>query len=292
MGFPSPGVFSLRARERHAAEVGVPHGRRSTRSLRLPQGRGPDRPQEPRGQDHPARLRRLAVDRRSDASACRASTSRKVKYVEAGWPTWGTALARRPGRRRPRRGKACAPSGSARASTSTTGSACRTRRSSPTPTWSVPPTSRIPTRRPSSTSISAAGRWASSSPTTTRWPRRMRCSSSSRRSRPTSGRSSARMSILQQHNVVPRRHVQARRAGATTTWRPGRPSSTRSTSSARSPSRSRPRTSAPTTCIAAANDFDHDKVKADAAAYEAARRARGDRCRRRHGAPVRPGRAA
>ena len=44
-------------------------------------------------------------------------------------------------------------------------------------------------------------------------------------------------------------------------------------------------------CIAAANDFDHDKVKADARSLRGARRARGDQSRRRPRAPLRPGRA-
>ena len=57
---------------------------------------------------------------RSPIRCCRAGVDiTKVKYVEAGWPTWGTAR-RRPGRRRPVMGGACAPNGTPRASTSNT----------------------------------------------------------------------------------------------------------------------------------------------------------------------------
>ena len=65
-----------------------------------------------------------------------------------------------------------------------------------------------------------------------------------------------------------RRHVEARRlgrprhGGLADLLRPDL------RARSRSPSRSRPRTSAPMTASRPANDFDHDKVKADAAAYE------------------------
>ena len=200
-GLPVAGRVLVRARERHEAEVRLPLGRARHVQPRLPQGRRHQRPQDARGQDHPARLGRLAVDRRSDAG--RAGRRHHQGEVCRGrLADLGHGAGRRPGRRGARAGRACVPSGSAAASTSNTGSACSARRSLPTPTSCAPPTSRIPTRRPSSTSTCAAGRWASSSPTTTRWPRWKPCSSSSRRWPPTSGRSSAPLSILQQINVV------------------------------------------------------------------------------------------
>ena len=52
------------------------------------------------------------------------------------------------------------------------------------------------------------------------------------------------------------------------TWRPGRPSSTRSTSSKQITKPVKAEDVCTNDCIAAANDFDHAKVKADADAYK------------------------
>ena len=74
-GRPEPGRCRLSLARRllarpgagHSAGLGLRDGRRRRVRLRLPQGRGAGRHQGPRGQDHRARQRRLAVDRRSDA---------------------------------------------------------------------------------------------------------------------------------------------------------------------------------------------------------------------------------
>ena len=92
----------------------------------------------------------------------------KIKYVDAGWPTWGTALMSR-ARAMPRcRGKAFAPSGRARASTSTIGWAATSRSFPPTASSSARPISTMPRRRTCTSATSAAGRWDSSSAGTTR----------------------------------------------------------------------------------------------------------------------------
>ena len=70
---PEPGRHGLSVAGRllagagagHSARLRLPHGRRRCVRLRLPQGRGASRHQGHRGQDHRARQRRLAVDRRS-----------------------------------------------------------------------------------------------------------------------------------------------------------------------------------------------------------------------------------
>ena len=72
---PGPGRHGLplarrvlaRPRAGHPAGLGLAHGRLRRVRLRLPQGREAGRRQGARGQDHPARQRRLAGDRRSDA---------------------------------------------------------------------------------------------------------------------------------------------------------------------------------------------------------------------------------
>ena len=66
-GYPSPGVFSLGLAQGIPLVSVVRDGRRRRVRLRLPEGRGAGRHQGPRRQDHRARQRRLAVDRRPDA---------------------------------------------------------------------------------------------------------------------------------------------------------------------------------------------------------------------------------
>ena len=86
-----PGVFSLGLTQGMKLVSAFQMGGARRVRLRLPEGRGTGRHQGPRRQDHRARQRRLAVDLRSDAEGGRRRI-KKVKYVEAGWPTWGTAL--------------------------------------------------------------------------------------------------------------------------------------------------------------------------------------------------------
>ena len=99
----------------------------------------------------------------------------------------------------------------------------------PTPSSSAPPTSRTRTRRPSSRSICAAGRWASSSATRTRAPR-------SKRVRAVPDACLEHRAGARHHfdpaagQRLPRRHGQAPGLGLARHGEPGRPSSTRSTS--------------------------------------------------------------
>ncbi len=67
MGYPVARRLLAGAGAGHPAGLGVRDGRRRRVRFRLPQGRGAGRHQGHRGQDHRARQRRLAVDRRSDA---------------------------------------------------------------------------------------------------------------------------------------------------------------------------------------------------------------------------------
>ena len=92
MGYPSPGVFSLGARAGHAARLGLPHGRRATCSP-SPSARARSPPAS-----RTSRARRSCSARAGWQSICDPMLKAagvditKVKYVEAGWPTWGTAL--------------------------------------------------------------------------------------------------------------------------------------------------------------------------------------------------------
>ena len=126
IGYPSPGVFSLGAGAGHPARLGLRDGRRRRVRLRLPQGRGAGRHQGHRGQDHRARQRRLAVDRRPDAEGGgrrhHHGEIRRCRLADLGHGGHVRARATRRSR-----GKACAPSGRARASTSTTSSAAISR---------------------------------------------------------------------------------------------------------------------------------------------------------------------
>ena len=196
----------------------------------------------------------------------------KVTYVEAGWPTWGTALAAG-------QGDAALSWEGLRAEWIATGLEFEYWlgvQNSPLPanTFVVRAADvDDPDKRPSSRSTCAAGRWGWSSPTTIRAPRFRRCSSSSRRSPPTSGRSSAR-----------RRSCSRRTSSAATcpsatagaghdmaSWqtffdliRRARPDHEADEGRGRLHQRA---------ASGRANDFDHDKVKADAEAVRAGRRA-------------------
>lgn len=104
----------------------------------------------------------------------------KVKYVDAGWPTWGTAVMS--GRATlPCRGKACGHSGRDKASTSITSSAGISPSFPPTASSSASRISRTRRRRTSTSDISAAGRPVSSMESSTpALPRRSSWSSSRR----------------------------------------------------------------------------------------------------------------
>ena len=145
MGYPSPGVFSLGLAQGMPLVSVFQMWRRRRVRLRLPQGRGAGRHQGPRGQDHRARQRRLAVDRRSDAEGGgrrhRHGEICRCRLADLGHRRWRRARATR---RCP--GRACARNGRARASTSTTSSAATSRSSRPTASSSARPTSTTPAK--------------------------------------------------------------------------------------------------------------------------------------------------
>ena len=235
-GLPVARRVLLRARERHEAQVGVPHGRARHLQPRLPQGRGHQRP-EGRSRARPSCSARPPGSRSS--IRCwprRASTSpRSSMSRPAGRPGARRWPAARAMRRCP--GKACGPSGSPAASISNTGWACRTRRCRPTPSWCAPPTSRIPDKKAFLEKYLRG--WAMGLEFGYHNPRA--AVEAVFEQFPTlrqEHRAGARHHLDPAADQrLPRRHGQARGLGLRTTWRAGRPSSTRSTSSARSPSR-------------------------------------------------------
>lgn len=92
MGFPSPGVFSFGLREGMKLKSVFHMGARDTFSLAFRKGEGPA---DIKGIEGKTILLGSAawqpiVDPMLAAQGVDIST---VKYVEAGWPTWGTALA-------------------------------------------------------------------------------------------------------------------------------------------------------------------------------------------------------
>ena len=137
-GRPGPGRHGLSLARRvlarpgagHPPDLGLAHGRLRRVRLRLPQGREAGRRQGDRGQDHPARQRRLAGDRRSDARPDRRRAGQR--RLRGSRQPLGPGADAGPGRRRACRGRACARSGRARASSSTTSSAATSPSSRPT----------------------------------------------------------------------------------------------------------------------------------------------------------------
>ena len=137
-GRPGPGRHGLslarrvlaRPRAGHPVDLGLAHGRLRRLRLRLPQGREAGRRQGDRGQDHPARQRRLAGDRRSDARPDRRRAGQR--RLRRGRQPLGPGADAGPGRRGACRGRACARSGRARGSSSTTSSAATSPSSRPT----------------------------------------------------------------------------------------------------------------------------------------------------------------
>jgi NitT/TauT family transport system substrate-binding protein len=92
MGFPSPGVFSFALREGMKLKSVFHMGARDTFSLAFRKGEGPT---DIKGIEGKTILLGSAawqpiVDPMLAAQGVDIST---IKYVEAGWPTWGTALA-------------------------------------------------------------------------------------------------------------------------------------------------------------------------------------------------------
>lgn len=92
MGFPSPGVFSFALREGMKLKSVFHMGARDTFSLAFRKGEGPA---DIKGIEGKTILLGSAawqpiVDPMLAAQGVDIST---IKYVEAGWPTWGTALA-------------------------------------------------------------------------------------------------------------------------------------------------------------------------------------------------------
>jgi NitT/TauT family transport system substrate-binding protein len=179
MGFPSPGVFSFAIENGMALKSVFHMGALDTFSLAFRKGEGPS---DIKGIEGKTILLGSAawqpiVDPMLAAQGVDIST---ITYVEAGWPTWGTALAAG-------QGDAALAWEGLRAEWISTGlefeywlgvqnSPCP-----PTPSWSGRPISRIPTRWPSSSSTCAAGPRGSNSQSTTRARRCRRCSRSSRR---------------------------------------------------------------------------------------------------------------
>ena len=116
---PSPGVFSLGLAQGMKLVSVFEMGALDVFDFAFRKGEAPNDLKGLEGQD----------DRCSAAPAGSRSPIRclprsgvditKVKYVEAGWPTWGTGGRAGQGRRRALPGKDCAPSGRARDSTST-----------------------------------------------------------------------------------------------------------------------------------------------------------------------------
>ena len=290
MGFPSPGVFSFALENGMKLKSAFHMGALDTFSLRLPQGRRHQRPEDPRGQDHPARLCRLAVDRRSDAG--RAGRRYHQGQVRRGRLADLGHRARRP----------------ARATRRSAGKGLRAEwigtglefeywlgvQKSPlfANTFVVRAADLEDPDKKAFLDKYLRG-WAMGLEFGYQNPRA--AVEAVFEQFPTLasniGPELGTTSILQQINVVPRRHVPSARAGATTTWPPGRPSSTRSMSSKQITKPVKAEDVCTNDCIAAANNFDHAKVKADADGYKLQRCVRRDRRRERQGAPLRPGRA-
>ena len=187
----------------------------------------------------------------------------KVKYVDAGWPTWGTAVMRaRATRRCP--GKASAPSGRARASTSTTSSAATSRSCRRTASSSARRISTMRRRRTSTPTTSRAGPPASSSASIN--PRAAtqivmeQFPGLSSQMNPTV----ATELMMQLANVYSRPLGRAEASGATTSSRAGRCSSTSAARSARSPADFKTEDVVKNDYVDGANTFDAAKVKADA----------------------------
>ena len=108
MGFPSPGVFSFALENGMKLKSAFHMGALDTFSLAFRKGEGTNDLKTARGQDHPARLGRLAVDRRSDAG--RAGRRHHQGQVCRGrLADLGHRARRRPGRRGALAGRACGP---------------------------------------------------------------------------------------------------------------------------------------------------------------------------------------
>ena len=98
MGFPSPGVFSFALENGMKLKSAFHMGARDTFSLAFRKGEGTNDLKTLEGKT--ILLGSAAWQSIVDPMlAVQGVDITKVKYVEAGWPTWGTALAGGPGRR-------------------------------------------------------------------------------------------------------------------------------------------------------------------------------------------------
>ena len=289
MGFPSPGVFSFALENGMKLKSAFHMGALDTFSLAFRKGEGTNDLKTLEGKT--ILLGSAAWQSIVDPMlAVQGVDITKVKYVEAGWPTWGTALAGRPGRCGALAGRACVPSGSAPASTSNTGWACRTRRCFAN-TFVVRAADLEDPDKKAFLDKYLRG-WAMGLEFAYHNPRA--AVEAVFEQFPTLasniGPELGTTSILQQINVVPRRHGQAQGLGrprhgslADLLRQDLRAEADHQADQGRGRLHQR--------LHRAANDFDHAKVKADADAYKLSDAFAADRRRERQGAPLRPGRA-
>ena len=267
MGFPSPGIFSFALENGMKLKSASSTWARSTPSASpSARARAPNDLKQLEGKT--ILLGSAAWQAITDPMlAVHGVDISKINYVEAGWPTWGTALA----------------AGQGDAALSWEGLRAEWIGSGlefeywlgvqKSPLFAN--TYRRACGRPrgsrqegaSSTSTSAPTRWVSSSRTTIRWPRSTLVFEQFPTLATNVGPELGALSILQQQNVV--RGDMSKRAGwgdhDMAAWQTFFDQILASGQITKPIKAEDVCTNA---CIAAANDFDHDKVKADAAAYE------------------------
>ena len=177
MGFPSPGIFSFALENGMNLKSAFHWGALDTFSIAFRKGEGSNDLRQLEGKT--ILLGSAAWQSIVDPMlAVPGVDVTKVKYVEAGWPTWGTALAG--GGDAALAWEACAPSGCRPGSISSTGWACSARRSSPTPMWCAADL-EDPDRKAFLDKYLRAWSMGLEASYHTRWPRCTPCSSSSPR---------------------------------------------------------------------------------------------------------------
>ena len=292
MGFPSPGIFSFALENGMKLKSAFHWGALDTFSLAFRKGEGTQRSEDARRQDHPARLGRLAVDRRSDAGRA-GRRHHQGEVCRSRLADLGHG-AGRPARAMPRSpGKACAPSGSAAGSTSNTGSACSSRRCLPTPIVVRAADLEDPDKKAFLDKYLRG--WAMG--LEVRLPQPARRGAGRVRAVPVArqaniGPELGTMSILQQIATSFAATCRKRKGWGEHDMAAWQTFFDKIYELRQITKPVKAEDVCTNACIAAANDFDHDKVKADAAGLQAAGRSRGDRYRGRQGAPLRPGRSA